>query len=613
MIVATLASVAVAIALWAALLRGVNTADMDELGLVSALPVAMLIPFALLFASFAYSLKRMAGNVAVMLIHTVALIVMLYGIRAVIDQIPAFKVTWRHIGISEVIDRTGTIDPTIDAYFNWPGFFTLAASLAHVAGFSSIEPFASLAPVYFNLLYLAPLYVIMRTATKDRRVVWLGLWTFYLLDWIAQDYLSPQGLVFFLHLVVVAAALRWLTRRTNPAIDPEGAIGSKPFLVVVLLLICAFIIPAHQLTPFATIFALGAILLSGRLVARSLPVIVTVMAGAWVVLMATDYISGHQQSVTGSIGNVSGTFGQNITARLTGNTARLFVIDLRLLTTLAVWLIALVAAWRLRPVASGRLSRMLASGRPPGPQRGQLDRAFAAVAVSAFPIMALQSYGGEVLLRVYLFVLPFAAFFIATAIIPAPERRRGAAAPILVFACLAVMLAAFSITRYGNEKLDTLTANQLAAVRYVYQVAPVVKPSTAVVRHDPPLLVAGTDNLPWKSARYEQLSHRTVVNLPEWNEVRLAATDVPKRAAAMAKVVAAVRALMNSRDAPAYLILSTSAMNDVDLIGTSPKGSMAQFQRAVDFATFRRKLFKRVFHNPDASVYKLTPLGKAAP
>ena len=580
---ATLASVLVALALWAVLLQGVDPGKSSNLGLISALPPTIVVPFGLLLASFAFCIRRMPHNTPILLLHAIALIVMLYGVRGMIDQVPAFKVTWRHIGIADVINRTGEIDPTIDAYFNWPGFFTLFAFLARIAGFSSIEPFAAWAPVFFNLLYLAPLLVIMRTATKDSRVVWVAILTFYLTNWIGQDYLSPQALAFFLHLVVIALVLRWFTRTGDPDLPDASGIRLKAMLMVVTLVITAFAIPSHQLTPFATVAALAALLLCRRLVARGLPVIITVMTGTWLVLVATDYLSGHQKNVTGGIGDIGGTLTNNVGVRITGNVPRLLVLDLRLLTTVVVWLLALFGAWRLH-------------------RNRRLDRAFAAVAVSAFPLIALQSYGGEVLLRVYLFTLPFAAFFIASAIFPTPASRRSPAAPFVVFVLSVLALVGFAITRYGNERIDYFTPNEVSAIRFVYANAPPTQSSGDGSRRQKFLMLAGSDNLPWESARYEQCACSTVTKLPGWESMRLATPNPAP-------------AIMNARDlmrryerAGAYMIFTRSTKAAVDLIGASPKGSLANFEVAVA----QSKYFRRVYANPDAEVFVLSAPGRKA-
>lgn len=574
-----IASVVAALALTAVIVQGIEPEKFGDVGLISALPPAIIVPFAILLASFVFCLGRMPRNTSIFVLHTVALIVMVYGIRAMAYDVPAFKVTYRHIGIAEVISSTGGIDPTIDAYFNWPGFFTLTAFLARVAGFSTIEPFAAWAPVAFNLLYLPPLLVIMRTVTRDAWVIWVAIWTFFLTDWIGQDYLSPQGLVFFLHLVVLALTLRWFTRRDDPALAYPPPVRSMAALLVVALIIVAFIIPSHQLTPFATIFALGAMLLARRLVARSLPALVIVMTGAWIVMQATNYISGHQQNVVGGIGDPGANLSSNVGVRLTGSVGRLFVVDLRLVSTAFVWIVAVIGAWRLH-------------------RNGRLDRAFAAAAVSAFPLLGLQSYGGEVILRVYLFVLPFAAYFVASAILPAAAGRRSAASPYIVFAFSLVALTVFAITRYGNERMDYFTKNEVTATRFVYSKAPPPNPPGISPRRNF-LVLAGSDNLPWKAQRYDQCNCKTLVNLPLWDSMK---SDTPDPASA----IEGARKMMRGYRGRAYMIITRSEKAEVDLVASSPRGSLATFEAAVE----RSPHFTPIYTNPDAQVFVLSAQGQ---
>ena len=99
--------------------------------------------------------------------------------------------------------------PNLDTYFSWPGFFILSAFVTQVAGYHDILQFAAWAPVFFNLIYISPLYIILNTATSDKRLIWLALWTFFITNWIGQDYYSPQGLNFFFYLTILAIMLKW--------------------------------------------------------------------------------------------------------------------------------------------------------------------------------------------------------------------------------------------------------------------------------------------------------------------------------------------------------------------------------------------------------------------
>ncbi len=117
--------------------------------------------------------------------------------------------TYVHVGISEYISRTGTVAPGLEARFDWPGFFVLAAFLGQACGLGSTLDLAGWAPVYFNILYLAPLALIARTVTRDPRLVFAAVWLFEIANWVGQDYFSPQGLNYFLYLVIIALILTY--------------------------------------------------------------------------------------------------------------------------------------------------------------------------------------------------------------------------------------------------------------------------------------------------------------------------------------------------------------------------------------------------------------------
>src|SRR5215469_4462074 len=123
--------------------------------------------------------------------------------------------------------RTGTVAPDLDAYFNWPGFFALAAFVTQVAGYHTILSYAAWAPVFFNLIYLGPLYIIFTTATTDKRLVWLALWFFYLTNWIGQDYFSPQGFNFFLYLVIIAILLKYFKVSSLPHLPATALVPTE--------------------------------------------------------------------------------------------------------------------------------------------------------------------------------------------------------------------------------------------------------------------------------------------------------------------------------------------------------------------------------------------------
>jgi len=211
--------------LWAVGLRGIDLGRMDDYGLISVLPIQVYLALALLTIGAVLLLRAEAPSGVLMGSYLVALVVMLYAMPILVEEVPRFVVTWVHDGFAEYIRRTGTVAPDLEARFNWPGFFILAAFLSQIAGLPDTMAIAGWAPVYFNLLFLLPLALIFRSATDDIRLTWAALWLFELGNWIGQDYFSPQALNYFLYLVIVAVFLTWF-RVARPRSDRIGAVLS---------------------------------------------------------------------------------------------------------------------------------------------------------------------------------------------------------------------------------------------------------------------------------------------------------------------------------------------------------------------------------------------------
>ena len=200
---------ACAVAVWAVSLQNIDIRQINDLGLVSVLPPAFYVSIGIVCLAFCLALRREPLNSLALAATILTLIVMLYGAASLIEPEPRFQATYKHIGIVQHIIRYGTVDPNIDAYFNWPVFFVWGALLTQVAGLASPMALTSWTPVVLNALYLAPLLLIFRAGSSNQRLVWVACWFFFVGNWIGQDYFSPQGLNFFLYLAVLAIVLTW--------------------------------------------------------------------------------------------------------------------------------------------------------------------------------------------------------------------------------------------------------------------------------------------------------------------------------------------------------------------------------------------------------------------
>ena len=143
---------------------------------------------------------------------------MIHGTPAIIYDTLRYSWAWKHVGIVDYIQRHGSVESdveTLSAYHDWPGFFTLSALVTDVAGVRAATAFAAGAPVLFNLAFVGGLFLIFRSLTRDRRLLWLAIWLFVLADWVGQDYFAPQAMAYFLYLVVIGICVGWLRGRST--------------------------------------------------------------------------------------------------------------------------------------------------------------------------------------------------------------------------------------------------------------------------------------------------------------------------------------------------------------------------------------------------------------
>jgi hypothetical protein len=530
---------------------------MTDMGLASVLPLSAFLLVFVLAASFALAL---AGPVrsSVMVSHVVVLIVMLYGVTAFIEAEPRFGTVWKHVGIIDHIATHGSVDPNVDAYFNWPGFFILGAVITQVAGFGSPLAIAAWGPLAFNLLLLPPLLVLFRAITEDRRLIWLSLWFFYSTNWVGQDYIAPQAVGFLLWVSIAAILMTWFVRRPGIAAGQPSLralirrldvrrLGSAPesdrlsgaaaasqtqraglFLIVVGIF--AAIVTGHQLTPVAVVVSVAGLAAFAGLGVRGLPWVMAIMLAAWIGYMTTTYLAGNIGTLTGPLGSLGTNLDQNVSNRLTGSREHEAIAHIRVYTTAGIWLLAM-AGFALRRVAR------------------RSDRALVVLGTAPFIMPVLQPYGGEMLLRVFLFTLPAVAFFTASLVIPSPPSggRGRTIAGATVLGCL--LLGVFQYTRYGNERLDYFTKGDVAAVQALYRLAP--RGSA---------LFAGGDNIPWRYRDYTSYEYHVVPELEAWK----------RNASDSEALVREIRRTLGRRKG-AYVIVTRSTEIGAALLLRSPQ------------------------------------------
>ncbi len=577
--------VLVAMALWFHALQDIDLSRMNDYGLISVLPVQVFLAVAVLNVSFCMCLRAQPLRTPLVVLHVLALVVMLYGITALVEPLPRFESAWKHVGVTEYILRNGSIDSRINAYFNWPGFFIGLAFLTRLLDLPSALPLVAWTPVVLNVLYLGPLIMIFRRGTTDARLIWLAVWTFYLANWIGQDYLSPQGFSYFLFLTILAILLTWfevtstshpvfrLLKRFRlpvgraerlyqwiaPADLPMTSLSAAQRKTLVVLIVATFtaIVASHQLTPFALLGAVTALVVLNRCNLTALPIIMGIILVTWLRFFAEAYFAGHAEHITSQVGAVGETVTANMTSRLSGSTGHVMVVYARTAMTVALWLVAFIGGLR-------RLSK------------GHRDFTLALLALVPFPLVFFQSYGGEMLLRIYLFSLPFMAFF-AAAIFYRDSQVGDSwlTTGSLVLVCLAAS-GLFFLTRYGNERMDYFTEHEYEAARVLYEIAP---PGS--------LLVAGTVKTPWKYQDFEKFRYRTLADDIEWRSTDPAEPDLES-----------IHSMMDDQAYPAsFLLITRSQIANDQMFGLLP----VPLQTLKD-ALVASDRFQVVYSNPDAVI-----------
>ena len=571
---------AVCLGLWALGVSQIDVNRMNDFGLISVVPAQVFIALVMLSGGAMLLLRADRPDVLAMSMYVVTLVVMLYGIPALVEQVARFSVNWEEAGFIEYIRRTGMVAPQLEARFDWPGFFVLAAFIADVAGISQPVAYANLAPVYFNLLYLLPLAMIFRSFTQDMRLVWAGLWLFALGNWVGQDYFSPQALAFFLDLVVVGAILTWFrvarprSERVASWFHGRGRAGraigrayelvtpddepprpirgvQQEALVAALVVIFAFIAYSHQLTPFFLTASLLGLVVLNRLSLRGLPIIFGVMTVAWVSYMTVPFLAGHVASLLSEVGRFGDTLGSNLVNRVHGSSDHQTVVTIAFMFTVTVWVMA----------ALGALVRL---------RDGRRDLSLIVIVAAPVPFVGLQSYGGELVQRLYLFSLPTAAFFAAGLLYgrpAAPSQPRRLLAGVGVV----IIIVTFFVARWGNERADLMTAAEVQAVDRVYALAP-----------SGSLLLVANSNLPWLFEDFEKYSF---MSAPPGNLV---------------DQVGQLATLMADPKYPAhYLILTRSQGNYAEVFEDLAPGTWSRFVAEVRSSP----LFVEVYRNADADIF----------
>jgi hypothetical protein len=578
----------VVIVLWVVSLAKLQLSAIGSYGLMSALPGTMYAGLAVLTVSMVLAIHRGARQ-SVLVAHLVLFVFMVHGTPAIVYGTLRYAWAWKHLGIVDFLVSHHAVNPSSGdqlVYQNWPGFFTASTSWLAGSGLKSWTGIAQWAPPTFELLWSFAVLSLLRTVEADRRLAWLAVWFFVIGNWVGQDYFSPQAFAYFLYLAVLVVIFRWLARRPAMPSALERLVRNgldsrlSPFVagdpdsdgysrttssrdqtrsaVILVLLFVTAIATSHPLTPMVLLCALFALAITGVLRVRTLPIMAVVPIFLWLVTGARSYTRKNSQTILSQFGALEGNVTTNLSKASHAVPAQHIVSTVGRAEVVFIALLAGVGV--IRRIRSG-----------------SWDLAMMVLAVVPVAILAGGSYGGEAIFRVYLFALPFLAYFAAAACYPSKWSVRPRSA-LFALAASAVVLSTFLFAYYGKEQWAYFTHGEVLAAQTVFDNAP---PNS--------LLVEGTPDFPTHFANYTNFTYVDISSEPPTSQDKVLAHPAQ----------ALYGWLSDARYTQAYLIITASQKAETEALGELPPGSLDKIEQRL-LADSR---FKVLYHDKDAVVF----------
>lgn len=578
---------------WFTLLRSVEPSQMTDIGLVSILPTFCYIILLALIGSFLWTLHTNPYARRILTGHLFTLIFFIHATPTVLYQTLRYSWAWKHVGVIEFILRNQKVDrysQFLDAYHNWPGFFVLNAFFTESAGLELPLNFAVWAPLFFGLTNAVLVYLLADSLSYIERLKWMATFVFILTNWIGQDYFAPQAIAFFQHLLLIVCVLRWFRPTTALGAQPYRPISTDPIKrgwqifqtifkqdlevkvptevsklfslkALFILVLYTNIAASHQLTPIMALLVVGLLVVTRRCSWVSLPVFMFVILLAWNTLFAGPFFFAHILGELEDFGKLASNAEETLKDIGQVSDGQRLVARLGRYLTLAVGALAMLGGLR-------RLFNRF------------FDITIVILIVAPIGLVAGGSYGGEVLFRVYLFVIPFLSILVGALFYPTSDHGYKFSTFLSAMLVSCLLLTGFLFAYFGKDKQYYFSPDEISAAEYLYSTAP---PNS--------LLVEGSKNYPSQFTNYENFFYVPISR--EKPDVIDEILENP--------VAEMSRWMSSDRFAAAYLFITTSQKAEVEALGIMPKGALDQFEQEL----MASGLFEIEFDSRDAKIYRL--------
>ncbi len=461
---ALLAALAVSLALFIVSARGIDVLKAGPYGVIALVGPWYFVGLALLVITIVVTLRAthidhivMAAAAALAVVYNTMLVAVATGETSV-------PTAFVHRGFAASMAAMHRLPTLEDARYSWAGFFSLAAHIQEAGGFADLTDVLFWAPVVFGPLMCFGLYAIGSAIGGNARIAWLSVVLYQAFNWYQQDYFAPQA-VAGLGYVAILGTLLWQLRRAplptaagvdrilpgrlgaalsvgrrTPGRVPGFGPGRTLAVGATLLLIITANTVSHQMTPMLTVLALAAFAVTGTTRYRTLWIAAGLVFAAWFSYGATDFWTGHLNSLFNEVGQIGYSVNRGVGQRLNGDPTYTTMQYLRIAASGLFVVVAFIGWLRFRRRRTWLISGLLCA--------------------APFVLVALQSYGGEMIIRVFLFASPTLAPFVALVLVWASRslRRLPTVAVTLLAIALALGVGVLETTNRGlNAAFESST------------------------------------------------------------------------------------------------------------------------------------------------------------
>jgi hypothetical protein len=365
-----------AVAVWASALPHVASATVSIYGLLFAGVPGLAAGGVLAALALVLAVRRSSAVDAALAVGVIVLVGRVTATVAVNE--PGSTFIFRHLGVIDYIQQYGELSHGTDIYNGWPGAFAAVAWFSDVTGVSP-HLIAVWFPGLCDVAFAWAVFLLCRAFGQRVLVAVVGAFIATVVNWVGQDYLSPQAFGILLATLILTLLVQ---SKKHPA---AGWLTLPLFLALTL---------THQLTPYWLVIITVVLGVTGHIRPRLIGLIFIAIVGVDL-LVNIDQVSG--QGVLSNFDPIANS--KSLANGSVYSDGATFTALSSRIPSVALWgSAALIAAaslfWK--------------------PMRGLGPIWVPAVfAFSSFSLLFTQNYGGEAIFRVFLYSIPGCAVLIA--------------------------------------------------------------------------------------------------------------------------------------------------------------------------------------------------------